>query len=254
MDKPYIRKIRAVGKLTAWEVDGSFVRTRLDPDFTNFGQHYEFPFIPRNEIWIGRQFGKRDETGFYMEEALVQHRLMSEGVPFREARDRAKEASLRKRVEAGLAAAGKGWPGLDGVRLRRLEGGNGVRVWLVDGCLVRSMLFQDFTQGGHGRVYPFIPHDEIWIDDDVAPDERKLILLHELFERRLMGEGRAYNRAGAAAGPGRDAHDEANEVELFCRLNPGRLEARLQEEFRLLDGAGTGQTRDASGPGEAGAA
>src|SRR5207249_21831 len=36
-----------------------------------------------------------------------------------------------------------------------------VQVWIVDGNVVRSLYKTDYTEGGHGYVYPWVPRDEI---------------------------------------------------------------------------------------------
>ena len=43
-----------------WVVDGSYIRGHIDEEFTNFGQHYSFLYIPKNELWI-EQETKTDE-------------------------------------------------------------------------------------------------------------------------------------------------------------------------------------------------
>jgi hypothetical protein len=77
-----------------------------------------------------------------------------------------------------------------------------MKVWLVDGKEVRRKFrkeFEDtgryFVQGGHGKVYSFIPKDEVWIDDDLSEEERKPVLLHELNELGLMRKGMSYKPA-----------------------------------------------------------
>jgi hypothetical protein len=61
-----------------------------------------------------------------------------------------------------------------------------VRVYLVDGNLVRSYYKTDYTEGGHGFVYPWVPKPEIWIEDGVDRREMPFIVCHEYLERRLM--------------------------------------------------------------------
>jgi hypothetical protein len=45
---------------------------------------------------------------------------------------------------------------------KKLE--NGVRVWIVNGRLVRSAFDIDFTAGGHDHVYEFVPEGEVWAE------------------------------------------------------------------------------------------
>jgi hypothetical protein len=40
---PYIKKIDARDGLIAWAVDGSYIRSHVGEEFTNFGQHYRLP-------------------------------------------------------------------------------------------------------------------------------------------------------------------------------------------------------------------
>jgi hypothetical protein len=95
-------------------------------------------------------------------------------------------------------------------------------IWLVDGKKVREHCNIDFTLGGHGYVYEFIPEDEIWIDDDTAEDEILYVLMHEMHERSLMQEGTIYE----------DAHNQASAVELLCREKPENIEECLTEEAK----------------------
>ena len=96
-----------------------------------------------------------------------------------------------------------------------------ISVWIVNGRLVRDLFFIDFTEGGHDKVYPFIPENEVWLDDDVAIRERKFILLHELHERNLMSKGLVYEKA----------HRKASELEYFCRNNIKKLDKKIKEEL-----------------------
>ena len=97
-----------------------------------------------------------------------------------------------------------------------------VKVWLVDGNLVRSFLLLDYCEGGHDLAYPFIPKNEIWIEEAISPEERKFIILHELHERYLMSQVKSY----------KNAHIGATEVEDHYRENPKEdLEARIKEEM-----------------------
>jgi hypothetical protein len=48
----YIEKVDERGNLQVWIVDGAYIRSHIDEEFTNFGQHYRYPYIPVNELWI----------------------------------------------------------------------------------------------------------------------------------------------------------------------------------------------------------
>jgi hypothetical protein len=220
---PYIEKIDEIGRLQVWRVDGAAIRGRIDEEFTNFGQHYRFPFIPENEFWIDHEKDP-GETRFFIDHLLVEHRLMKEGKSYDEAiaaADRV-ERTVRRRsgVARRLTAKGRLPEGKDvHQRLwKKLE--NGVSVWIVNGELVRSVFDIDFTAGGHDYVYEFVPENEVWIDNDIVENERGYVLLHELHERNRMATGWPYNKA----------HTESSRLEFRCRHHPDELHDALSAE------------------------
>ncbi len=218
---PYISKIEQRGDLEVWVVDGSYIRGHIDEEFTNFGQHYRYTYIPENELWIDRE-AKPNEQRFFIEHLLVEHRLMVKGIPYEEAIIVADRYERRERRLAGdldhLTCHGKHLPKANDVHVRlwkRLE--NGVNVWVVNGRLVRSVFDIDFTAGGHDYVYEFVPANEVWIDDDIEEDERPYVLLHELHERNRMAEGLPYS----------EAHIQSSRLEYHCRHHPDVLHESL---------------------------
>jgi hypothetical protein len=221
---PYLKKIDERGNLQIWIVDGSYVRTHIDEEFTNFGQHYSFSYIPENELWI-EQETKNDERRFFIDHLLVEHRLMSQGVSYNKALEEADKMERRERRRAGdvgrLTHRGKQLPDGKEVHQRlwkKLE--NGVSVWIINGRLVRSVFDIDFTEGGHDYVYEFVPENEVWIDDAIEEKERGYVLLHELHERNRMASGWSYNKA----------HAESSRVEYRCRHHPDELHEALAAE------------------------
>ena len=78
-----------------------------------------------------------------------------------------------------------------------------LEIILVDGTYVRNHYDSDFSQGGNGYRYKWIPKHEIWIDWDINEDERPFIAFHECHEVKLMKRGWSYSRA----------HDEAKRLE-----------------------------------------
>ena len=96
--RPYVEKIEELGDLQVWIVDGSYIRSHKDEEFTNFGQHYRYPYIPTNELWIGRE-AKHDERQFFIDHLLVEHRLMAKGVPY----EKALPAADRRERKIGRA-------------------------------------------------------------------------------------------------------------------------------------------------------
>jgi len=225
MKKAYIKKLDRIGPITVWIVDGRQVRKSMDEEFTNFGQHYRFRFIPTNEFWIDREFGPGEQQ-FFIDHLLVEHRLMASGISYDRALKRADavEKKERRKTELIREIASLKEPGIvDSVhKLQLKKYSRQVKVWVVKGELVRGLFFVDFTEGGHDKVYRFVPENEVWLDDDLSPQERRYVLLHELHERHLMTQGWSYGRA----------HRDASKVEYHCRSHPGDLEVYLRREIR----------------------
>ena len=221
---PYLEKVGERGDLSVWIVDGAYIRGKIDEEFTNFGQHYRFPYIPEDELWIDREV-EDDERKFFTDHLLVEHRLMSEGMPYEEALPKADQKERKERRRAGdvnrLTHHGETLPAGEDVHERlwkKLE--NGVSVWIVNGRLVRSVFDIDFTEGGHDHVYEFVPLKEVWIDSDIEEKERGYVLLHELHERNRMSQGWPYSKA----------HAESSRLEYHCRHHPDELHDKLAAE------------------------
>jgi len=223
MKKPYIKKVDQIGPLTVWIVDGQFVRKNIDEEFTNFGQHYRFRFIPTHEFWIDEEHGL-GENQFFIDHLLVEHRLMAGGMVYDKALERADAVERKERHKTELIREISKLPKkeiLENIHKRLLKKYSGaVSVWVVNGELVRSLYFIDFTEGGHDQVYHFVPKNEVWLDDDLGPGERKFVLLHELHERHLMTLGWSYFKA----------HRSASRIEYHCRAHPAELEENLRLE------------------------
>ena len=221
---PYIRKVQEIGKLAVWTVDGSYLRGRVDEEFTNFGQHYRYPYIPVDELWIDQE-ASEDEHRFFIEHLLVERQLMERGLPYDKALEAADRTERKERRRAGdlkrLTRGGKKLPDGHDVHVRlwkKLE--NGVSVWIINGRLVRSAFDIDFTAGGHDYVYEFVPENEVWIDDDIEEQERGYVLLHELHERNRMAAGSPYSKA----------HEESSRIEYHARRYPDELHDALAAE------------------------
>jgi hypothetical protein len=187
------------GDYQVWIVDGTYIRGHIDEEFTNFGQHYRYLYIPEKEFWIDKE-AEHDECSFFIEHLLVEHDLMVKGSSYADALTQADQVERREPRRAGdvrkVMHQGKDLPDASIVHehvWKKLE--NGVSVWVVNGRLVRSVFDIDFTAGGHDHVYEFIPEGEVWIDDAIEEKERGFVLLHELHERNRMAEGWPYSKA-----------------------------------------------------------
>jgi hypothetical protein len=72
---------------------------------------------------------------------------------------------------------------------------HGRHIVLVDGTYVRNHYDSDFSQGGNGHAYPFVPKSEIWVDAITPEGEIALVTFHECEEFELMDRGMTYDRA-----------------------------------------------------------
>jgi hypothetical protein len=221
---PYLQRDDKRGDYQVWIVDGAYIRGHIDEEFTNFGQHYRYPYIPEKEFWIDRE-AEHDERLFFIEHLLVEHDLMEKGASYADALTKADLVERRERRRSGdvrkVTHQGKDLPDVRMVRellWKRLE--NGVSVWVVNGRLVRSAFDIDFTAGGHDHVYEFVPAGEVWIDDAIEEKERGFVLLHELHERNRMEKGLPYSQA----------HPESSRLEFRCRHHPDELHDALVSE------------------------
>lgn len=221
--EPYVELIQKIGALRVWTVDGSFVRKNISEEFTNFGHHYTYPEIPKNELWIDVVHSPA-EYRFYLHHMLTERRLMARGTSGEEARKIAnkEERKLRLRTrDVKEVMQDDRLPNPDAVHERLWKKlANGVEVWYVKGRLVRSVYDIEFTQGGHEHVYEFVPKNEVWIDNDVHEDERGFVVFHELHERNLMEKGKDYDAA----------HEESSRRERYYRAHPAELHEGLSAE------------------------
>ena len=183
---PYIKPAGTRNGLAIWIVDGALIRDSLDIEFSNFGQHDAFEFIPRDELWLDREAAP-DEQKFFVDHLVLERSLMDRGVPYDSALEVADRREIAERDSAGDVAKVRGEDGMpdpERVHISRWRTlASGLTVWIVDGRLVRSAFDVDFTEGGHDHVYEFVPPQEVWIDNDVVTDERPFVLYHELHEQ-----------------------------------------------------------------------
>ncbi len=224
MKKPYIKKSDQIGGIAVWIVNGGYVRKSMDEEFTNFGQHFRFRFIPRNEFWIDKEYGPGEEQ-FFIDHLLIEHRLMAAGMDYDSALEKADAVERQERRRSEMIRlvssmdSGRIIQAVHKIPLKKYSAKVGV--WIVRGDLVRSLFFIDFTEGGHDWVYHFVPKNEVWLDDDLAPGDRKFVLLHELHERHLMTLGWPYGKA----------HRSASRIEFHCRAFPKELEKNIRLEI-----------------------
>jgi hypothetical protein len=221
--QPKLNKERVLthADYTVYAVNALAVRNSAQPDeeFGNFATQDEFPdLIPKGEIWISEKLAAKEGV-FFIANALTQLKRQAVG----EAPDKVYAEALE--VEQVLREKLNSVKFRDGKPHRQVpkeiylkhyltlpDPQGPVEVWQVDGNLVRSYYKIDYTEGGHGYVYPWVPRPEIWIEDGVDHREFPYILSHEYLERRLMrDEGLDYDTA----------HEICSRVEFDLRKDQG---------------------------------
>jgi hypothetical protein len=205
---PKLRKHRVLSHedYTVYSVNGFAVRNAARPDeeFGNYAMQEEFPdLIPKGEIWISEKLAAKEGV-FFIAAALTRLSRQAAG-----ATDKAYDDSLE--VERALREKINGVEFRDGKPHKQVPAAiylepyttlpdpqGPVKVWLIDGNLARSYYKTDYTEGGHGYVYPWVPRPEVWVEDGVDRREMPFIVCHEYTERRLMrDEGLDYDTAHA---------------------------------------------------------
>jgi len=203
-----IKLIKKVGKFEVWLVDGAIIRKSIDADFTNFSQHLHNKYVPINEFWIDNNT-KEEEWNFFITHLLAEYKAMSQGKKYEDALDIADRAERADRFKSKkFKKAPKDYSKLiKKIKIKKIATFGNLTVWLVNGELIRDFLYTDFVEGGHFKVYDWVPDGEIFIESAVIGNERFYILLHEIFECRLMLAGLKYN----------DAHEKATKLEWLVR-------------------------------------
>jgi len=217
-----LKKLGQRGRIVIWQVEGEKIRKDLDEEFTNFGQHYRFKYIPIFEFWIDKE-ANPDEQRFFIDHLLVEWQAMKKGLSYNKASDL---ADLQERVERYKAGdIKKVWDRKGEIDFAKIHQKllkrttDKLSVWLIDGRLVRSVFHVEFTQGGHDQVYDFVPKGEVWIDNDLIAEERPYVILHELYERGLMAtQGLPY----------KEAHRRSSRLEWHSRYDKQKLQENLK--------------------------
>ena len=164
-------------------VDGFKIRNTLDDDFGIFHRFSKklswfAPkfYIPEGESWLDYRYEAEQDFLTAVEDFVPPPDL--------------SYAEERKLILEKLGAPGD----LPDFKVAAQEI-DGLKVFAVDGAVVRRYLDPGFILGGHDLVYDYVPKGEIWLDKHMDPAERKYILHHEVVEQKLMSEGKSYDVA-----------------------------------------------------------
>lgn len=138
-----------------------YVRKNICEDFVNYDHHYHCKIVPRKEFWIAKE-SKHDEIRYYIDRMLAEYRMVKAGASYAKASlsgeiiergERSKSDIMRRLGRKRMHRKRI----LDMVRIKMLKmhkiRGSRLEVWLVNGELVRDLLFINFSGGGHDKVY-----------------------------------------------------------------------------------------------------
>lgn len=94
----YVNKklVEAVGKFKVFLVNGEFIRSNLEPDFTMGSHHFVSDYIPEGEIWIDDRLSDKDRLSLIHHE-IHETKLMKKGLSYEEAHASATRSEMRFR-------------------------------------------------------------------------------------------------------------------------------------------------------------
>jgi hypothetical protein len=200
-----------------WFVDGNQVRLKLYREFLYGGNEQRYLFNPKGEIWIDNAVSCEEFEMTLAHELNERHLMAKFGWTYLMAHDSslALEVIMRHSFDQICKAHEDSLPKLpvtdyenvkeiknipDSIRLRniyRVPMGerNGIRIWIVDGYLIRKTFYPDFGFSGNDLAYHFIPDKEIWIDGQISGEETEYSIATEMIEREQMSKGKSYSDA-----------------------------------------------------------
>jgi hypothetical protein len=200
-----------------WIVDGYKVRQNIYKEFLYGGNGQRYCHIPPGEIWIENGISCEEYELTLAHELNERHLMAKFGWSYDKSHDsslaievvmRYKFDSISRSHEASLhVVSPTDWTNRkeiqklpDSVKLTniyRIPVGlrDDLKVWIVDGYLVRKNIFPDFGFSGNDLVYHFIPPKEVWIDGQVSCEEMEYSISAEQMERKLMQQGKSYSDA-----------------------------------------------------------
>jgi hypothetical protein len=200
-----------------WIVDGNQVRLKIYSSFLYGGNEQRYPFNPKGEIWIDNAISCEEYYLTLAHELKERHLMAKFGMTYYAAHDsslalemtirhsnevicRTHEAALKKVSPTDYDNKKEIKSISDSVQLLniyRIPAGEreSIRIWIVDGYMVRKNIYPDFGFSGNDLSYHFIPEKEIWIDGQVTCDETEYSIATELKQRELMAAGKSYGDA-----------------------------------------------------------
>jgi hypothetical protein len=156
-----------------------------DEEFGNYAIHEKFPkIIKKNEVWIANCLSEK-ERNIIIRSALERLKKLEKGYSPKKAFDHSLKMEKAIREKHSTTRKNPYIPKKK--KYTSVHFNDQVyHVYLVDGKEIRDNFKTDFTQGGNGYAYRWVPKNEIWIEDGLDESEIPFIILHELTEAKLM--------------------------------------------------------------------
>ena len=89
---------------------------------------------------------------------------------------------------------------------------NGKKINIVPDTYMKENFYSNWTEGGNESAYPaFTPKGVIDVAENIAPEDRKFVIGHEIWEQHQMENGLLYSS------PQGSAHEQANKMEMPLR-------------------------------------
>lgn len=217
IDSVYRNYMGKSGKYDVWIIDGNQVRMKIFSSFLYGGNEQRYPFNPKGEIWIDNAISCEEYYLTLAHELNERHLMAKSGWTYYLAHDsslmleqvirRRNEQICRSHEDSLQKVSVRDYQNIkeiksipDSIYLRniyRVPAGvrNGLKIWIVDGYLVRKNIYPDFGFSGNDLSYHFIPKNEIWIDGQVSCEETEYSITTEMNMRRFMAEGKSYDDA-----------------------------------------------------------
>lgn len=230
------------GGYEVYSVDAYAVRdvSHTDEEFTHVATHDEFPrLIPQNEIWVAEHL--LGEAVYFIADALARLKETAAGASSEAAYKAGLnvERYLRRRLDGADYRGGRPDKRIpDAVYVEPYltlpDPQAPIEVWRIDGAVVRGRYKTDYTEGGHGYVYRWVPKGQIWVEAALERSELPYIVTHEYLELRLMRDRKlSYDHA----------HDIAAKLEYRLREGKGLLPLLAPNKERLTKADLPGLTR-----------
>lgn len=195
-----LNKPKSIGKYKIIYIDSKKFRNGSleKEEFCNIAIHEDFPkYIKKNEIFVDNDLSASEVQSFLIG---LKNRLEC----LKSGSKDCYEYAMKKEKDYRLKHKSK-------IKKEKCcvlnDYKNKIDVFYANGKAIRDIYKTDFSQGGHGYVYSWIPKNQIWIEKE-EKEETAFILAHEYSEMVMMRDLKMEYE---------DAHSVASKIEKKLR-------------------------------------